>query len=68
MALYDEDGRFVDAVMNTIDGAKYNGDIEKPVYFATNMLKAPESVGEKGEVRAFLWDKNMNPYAHSEER
>lgn len=68
LALYDRDGALVDAVMNTIDGATYNGDIEKPVYFATNMLQAPESVGEIGVVRAFLWDKNMKPYAHSEER
>lgn len=68
LALYDRDGALVDAVMNTIDGATYNGDIEKPVYFATNMLQAPESVGKIGVVRAFLWDKNMKPYAHSEER
>ncbi len=68
LALYDRDDALVDVVMNTIDGATYNGDIEKPVYFATNMLQAPESVGEIGVVRAFLWDKNMKPYAHSEER
>lgn len=68
LALYDRDGALVDVVMNTIDGATYNGDIEKPVYFATNMLQAPESVGEIGVVRAFLWDKNIKPYAHSKER